>query len=122
MHPGASAVAEKHACILKIYNIYIHKEKGKQKLNYIFKKGKQNKTKIKTKQTKQKKKGWLVRGWGQKGPGVCTYIEVSTVKSVLVNHTAEIHTKTKTKKQKNRNTFRLLRTAACTCATQAGDV
>lgn len=56
---------------------------------------------MKTKQTKgTEKKGWLVRGWGQKGPGVCTYIEVSTVKSVLVNHTAEIHTKTKTKNKR----------------------
>lgn len=47
---------------------------------------------------------------------MCTYIEVSTVKSVLVNHTAENPHKNKNKKQKNRNTFRLLRTAACTCA------
>lgn len=51
---------------------------------------------------------------------MCTYIEVSTVKSVLVNHTAENpHKNKKTKKQtKNKrteNTFRLLRTAACTC-------
>lgn len=57
---------------------------------------------------------------------MCTYIEVSTVKSVLVNHTAENphkNKKTKNKKQKNRKHIPVIEDGSMHMRfTQAGDV
>lgn len=54
---------------------------------------------------------------------MCTYIEVSTVKSVLVNHTAENPHKNKNKKTKEQKHIPVIEDGSMHMrSTQAGDV